>query len=191
LIELPTPKPRRIAVLASASGSGKTTLARELARRLGARFIELDALRHGPSWAPTPVETMRETLLPLLAGEAWVIDGGYSELGPMVPAAADLVVWLDLPPWVWLPRLVRRSARRLWFREELWNGNRESVRGVFFEWDGVLPYALRSYAFRRGALARRIAPYPHVRLRSVREVEAFLAQFEEPVIRASPSAALR
>ena len=31
-------------------GSGKTTLAAELARTLGIRHVEIDALHHGPNW---------------------------------------------------------------------------------------------------------------------------------------------
>ena len=35
------------------------------------------------------------------------------------------MVWIDLPLWRVLPRLVRRSLRRILTREQLWNGNRE------------------------------------------------------------------
>ncbi len=33
------------------SGSGKSTFARELASRLELRYVELDALHHGPNWS--------------------------------------------------------------------------------------------------------------------------------------------
>jgi len=40
-----------------------------------------------------------------LAGDRWVIDGVYRrKLGDLVLAAAETVVWLDLPVNVWLPR---------------------------------------------------------------------------------------
>ena len=48
---------RRVAIIASASGNGKTTLGRALAARLGVRFVELDALVHGPGWAETPTRS--------------------------------------------------------------------------------------------------------------------------------------
>ena len=42
-----------------------------------------------------------------------MIDGGYrGKLGDLVLEQADVVVWLDLPVRVWLPRLVRRTVRR-------------------------------------------------------------------------------
>ena len=41
---------RRVCLIATASGNGKTTVGRQLARRLGVPFVELDALHHGPNW---------------------------------------------------------------------------------------------------------------------------------------------
>jgi adenylate kinase family enzyme len=175
----PGPPIKRVAVVASAAGSGKTTLGRLLAERIGAPFIELDALRHGPDWTVASVEEMRAKMAPIVAKETWVTDGTYASLGALIAARTNLIVWLDLSPWVWLPRLLKRSARRLLFREELWNGNRETLRGVFFERDGVIPHALRAYFRRRHQMAASLAPYRYVRLRTVAEVDRFLAAFPD------------
>jgi hypothetical protein len=43
---------------------------------------------------------------------------------------ADTVVWLDYPRGVVMRRVIRRTARRLITREELWNGNREPLLGA-------------------------------------------------------------
>jgi hypothetical protein len=113
---------------------------------------------------------------PIVATEAWVVDGSYyGRLGDLVLRNADLVVWLDLPMRVWLPRLVRRTLRRALTREELWNGNRESLRNALLSRDSIFLFALRSYRRRELRHPERIAPFPHVRLRSKREVEAFLS----------------
>ena len=66
---------RRVAIIASASGNGKTTLGRAIAARLRVRFVELDALVHGPSWAETPDDELKAILTPILAEDGWVIDG--------------------------------------------------------------------------------------------------------------------
>jgi adenylate kinase family enzyme len=169
---------RRVSIQATASACGKTTLGRELARRLDVPFVELDSLHHGPGWTEATAEELRAKVEPVVAGEAWVIDGGYwGKLGDLVLRNADLVVWLDLPARVWLPRLVRRTLLRVARREELWNGNRESVRNVFFSRDSLILYALRHAPRHRRDYPVRLAPYRVVRLRSQREVDAWLATF--------------
>jgi adenylate kinase family enzyme len=167
---------RRVAVVASASGNGKPTLGRELARRLEVPFHELDALNHGPDWTEATAEVLRGRVEPLVAGDEWVIDGAYrGKLGNLVLESADLVVWLDLPLRVWLPRLLRRTARRIVRREELWNGNRETLRNVLFSRDSLILFAFRQHLRRRRIYAAELAPYTVVRLRSRREVEQWLA----------------
>lgn len=107
-----------------------------------------------------------------------MIDGNYRQkLGHLVIARAELVVWLDLPLHVFFPRLVRRTLTRAVRREVLWNGNRESFRDAVWGKDSLLVYALRTYRGRRAAWPALLAPYPHVRLASAREVDAFLARF--------------
>jgi adenylate kinase family enzyme len=172
---------RKVAVIASASGNGKTTLGRELARILGVPFVELDALVHGPGWTETPDEVLRSQLAPIIASEGWVIDGNYErKLGQAVLGAADVVVWLDLPVRVWLPRLIRRTSRRIRAREELWNGNRESLGAVVWGWDALFLWAFRSHFRRRRAWPRELLPFPVVRLRTEVEVERFLASARAP-----------
>jgi adenylate kinase family enzyme len=171
---------RRIAVIGSASGSGKSTLARELARRLDVRCVELDALVHGPNWAETPNDVLRAQLEPILAEAGWVVDDDYrGKLGTLVLEAADLVVWVDLPIHVWLPRLLRRTHRRVRTNEELWNGNRETWRNVLLGWDALIPYSFRIFIHRRRDYPRELAPFPVARLRSTHEVDTFLDRYRD------------
>ena len=166
---------RKVAVVASASGNGKTTLGRELARRLDVPFVEMDALVHGPNWVETPNDELRRIVEPILAGQEWVVDGTYrGKLGDLVLRSADVVVWLDQPIHVWLPRLVRRTVRRIVRSEELWNGNRETLRNVLFSRDSLILFAFRQHFRRRRLYPTELAPYNVVRLRSPREVERWL-----------------
>lgn len=172
---------RRIAIIASASGSGKSTLGRELAHRLDVAYHELDAVHHGPGWTEASPDELRAKVEPLVTGEGWVIDGAYrGKLGDLVLAAADTIVWLDLPMRVWLPRVLRRTARRIVRREELWSGNRETLRGAFWGRDALIPFALRNYGRRRRIYPVELAAYRVVRLRSPREIELWLAQAQPP-----------
>lgn len=162
-------------MIGSASGNGKTTLGKELARRLDVPFVELDALVHGSNWVETPDDELRAAIEPVLAADGWVIDGAYrGKLGDLVLRSADVVVWLDLPIHVWLPRLLRRTVRRIRGREELWNGNTESIKSAFWGRESLFVYALHSHFRRRRVYPEALAGWDVIRLRTPAEVERFL-----------------
>ena len=116
------------------SGSGKTTLAAELARTLGIRHVEIDALHHGPNWESCGADVLRERVVAATEGDGWVTDSTYhSMLGDLVVDRAEHLVWLDLPIPLVMWRLLRRTHVRNRDQTELWNGNvepgwRESLR---------------------------------------------------------------
>jgi len=168
---------RKVAVIASASGNGKTTLGRELAQRLDVPFVEMDALVHGPGWVETPDDELRAQLEPVLASAGWVIDGTYQrKIGDLVLDSADAVVWLDLPIRVWMPRLIRRTARRIRGREQLWNGNSESLATAFWGRESLVAWAIRSHFRCRGEWPDALSHLKVIRLRTPAEVEKFLVE---------------
>jgi adenylate kinase family enzyme len=174
---------QRIAVVGT-TGSGKTTTATRLAAVLGCRHVELDALHWEPNWVEAPLDVFRQRVKRALAGDAWVVDGNYSEVRDIVWGRADTVVWLDFALPVILLRLVRRTIRRVATREELWNGNRERFWAQFLSRESLFLYALKTYRSRRrtyAALGRQPA-YGHlemIRLRSPREAEEWLRMTSE------------
>ena len=168
---------RRI-LIKGASGAGKSTLARAVARQLDVPFIELDALHHGPDWTAASAADLRERVLQLLDDpRGWVVDGNYdTKLGTTVIDRAELIVWLDLPLSTKLSRLARRTARRWLLREELWNGNRETLRNAFWGADGLFPWMVRSHFHHRRVWPGKLEGRPLVRLRTPREVEVWLSE---------------
>ncbi|HKJ56416.1 MAG TPA: hypothetical protein VJ978_10555 [Nitriliruptoraceae bacterium] len=117
-------------VVRGTSGSGKTTFAAALAACLGVPHVELDALFHQAGWRPRPVEDFRAEVAATTAGDRWVVDGNYAAVQDDLRARADTVVWLDLPRWLVTRRVLWRTVMRGVMRQELWNGNRESLASL-------------------------------------------------------------
>jgi adenylate kinase family enzyme len=172
-------------VVQGTSGSGKTTVARTLAGRLGVAYVELDALNHGPNWSEASDDELRQRVLAAIDGrDDWVVDGNYErKFGDLVLERADTVVWLDLPLRVCLARLWRRTSGRIRDDVELWNGNKESWRGVLWGRDSLFAWTVRSHVRRRRTFAAHLERLPNldvVRLRSAGEVEAWLSTQAPP-----------
>lgn len=138
--------PRRVVVL-GVTGSGKTTAAAAITRLIDAKHIELDGLYHGPNWTPPDPAVFRERVQAAIDGDdRWVTDGGYASLvWDVTWVCADTIVWLDYPVWLSIVRLFRRTMRRVATREELWNGNRESLRDHFASKDSLFLWAFKSH----------------------------------------------
>ena len=173
--------PRRRIVIVGTTGSGKTTLARRAAAIIGGRHIELDALQYGPGWTKVDSETFRDSLRAAIDGQGrWATCGGYRRyLSDITWPIADQIVWIDLPFPVTYPRMVRRTFARRMRNEELWHGNRESLRSMFLSRNSMFVFGIRyrdkyrkeyPAAFSDPALAH----VPVARLRRQREVAAWL-----------------
>ena len=175
----PFPDPgERIAVV-GVTGSGKTTVAEALAGLYGVPHIELDALHWGPDWQEPPLEVFRQRVSQALEGPAWVADGNYSKVRDVVWGRATTLVWLDysLPVVYW--RLIWRTLERLVTRKKLWNGNRETLRGMLFSRDSLLFYAMPSQRKQRMHYPQILAQteYSHLQIiqaRSPREIDNWL-----------------
>lgn len=169
---------RRISII-GVSGNGKTTLAKQIEAKLGVPRVELDALAHKSGWREADAEEMRTAVVDFLTThDGWVIDGSYvKKLGDLVFAQSDVVVWLDLPLTVVMPRLIRRALRDIVTQRDMFNGNRQSLRQAFFMRDSLVSYALKEHVRRRKETPVYFAARPHLRLmrlRSPREVRAFV-----------------
>jgi adenylate kinase family enzyme len=171
--------PRRV-VVAGTTGSGKTTTARRIAAIIDAPHTEMDSLFHEPNWKPAEIPVFRERVDAATAGERWVIDGGYvSHIWDIAWTRADTLVWLDYPFRIVVWRLARRSLRRGLRREELWNGNRESLREQFLSGDSLLIWARKTHWKHRREYPARLgdpslAHLRMVRLRTPQETQRFV-----------------
>ena len=160
---MPNETMKRVVVVGS-TGAGKSTLAEQLAAGLGGAFVDLDALNWGPNWTPAPLDVFRARAAAALVGERWAVAGNYRNLRDITWGRADTLVWLDYPLPLIMGRLLRRTVRRIVTQEELWGGNRETLRSQFTGRDSLFLYATRTYARRRREITAELARPEHEHL---------------------------
>lgn len=100
----------RIAII-GCGGSGKSRLARELGALLGVEPVHLDVLYYDQDWKPLDKEQFSAMQRDLVAAPRWVIDGNYASSLPIRLAAADTVIFLDLPAHTCLWGIAQRRLR--------------------------------------------------------------------------------
>jgi len=145
---------RRVAVVGT-SCSGKTTFAAALAAKRQAAHIELDALHWRPDWVEAPLEAFRADVATAIAAEHWVCDGNYSKVRDLVWGRATAVIWLNYPFPTVLWRALSRTMRRALLREELFSGNRKSLKMAFLSRDSILLWVVTTHC-------RRLREYPQL-----------------------------
>jgi adenylate kinase family enzyme len=155
-----------------------------MADRLSIPYLELDSVYHQPNWTPLPDEAFHDAVRPLIDTDAWVVDGNYTRTGvqDLIWQRADTVVWLDLPRLTVMRRLTWRTVSRGILRQELWNGNRESIRNLISADPevNIVMWTWTRYAITKDTYERRMtdARWRHlewVRLGSQREIDRFAA----------------
>ena len=183
--------PQRVMIIGGA-GSGKSTAARMIGEALDLPVFYIDREVH---WLPGWVERARAEKMPIIeaivAQERWVFEGGHSESYDRRAARAELLIWLDIPVWLRIYRVVLRALR--------YNGrSRPDMADDCDEQITRLPEFLRFILrTRRPSRAKKAALYaksdlPKRRFSRTADFNRFLAGFAELGGQAPPaSAALR
>jgi adenylate kinase family enzyme len=102
---------QRVLVMGCA-GAGKSTFGRALADRLGLPFVSIDRIYWQPGWREPKLEEFTAKMTREAEEPAWVMDGNYTRYGAgeLRRDRADTIVWFDLPRWVCMLSVIRRSA---------------------------------------------------------------------------------
>jgi adenylate kinase family enzyme len=89
-------------------GAGKSTFAKQLQTATGLTLIHLDQEYWQPNWTEPDAETWRNKVQTLADRPRWIIDGTYGGTLDSRLAKADTVIYLDVPTWKCLWRVVGR-----------------------------------------------------------------------------------
>ncbi len=136
-------------VIVGTSGAGKTTLARRLAAALSLPHVELDALYWGPGWTPKPADVYRALVSHTIRRPEWVMDGNHSKLRDLIWPRATHLIWLNYPFPLVFARALRRTLKRVITGEDLFAGNRETLRKALLERDSIPRWVIRTHYRRR------------------------------------------
>ena len=125
---------KRILVIGQ-GGAGKSTFATRLGQILGLKVVHLDSIYWRAGWIETPKDEWHTTVENLLEGDNWIIDGNYSGTLKQRLAAADAVIFLDLPRRICVWRVIRRAVQyRSKTRPDMAEGCPERLNMKFLLW---------------------------------------------------------
>jgi hypothetical protein len=114
-----------------------------------------------------------------VAAERWIVDGNYAPVRDLVWPRATCVIWLNYSFPLVMARAIRRTLTRAISREELFSGNKESLRMAFFSRESILLWVLTTHRGRRRRFEQlqRSDAYSHLRwfeFKTVPQADQFL-----------------
>lgn len=124
----------RVLVIGCA-GAGKSTVARQVADITGLPLIHLDQHFWRPGWVESDKAVWASKVEALIAESHWIMDGHYGGSLPLRLARADTTIFLDLPRWLCLWRVLQRTLLHLGrTREDMTQGCPERFDWLFFKY---------------------------------------------------------
>jgi adenylate kinase family enzyme len=160
-------------LIVGCSGAGKTAFALRLGARTGLPVVHLDREFWRPGWTEPSMAVWRHHVEELAAQPRWIMDGEFRNSLDLRLPRADTVIFLDMPRWLSLMRVARRTGRHFGrTRIDMAPGCTER-----FDW-AFMKYIWRYQRKVRPRLCVKLQEFGGslIVLRSPAEAEAYLAQ---------------
>lgn len=166
---------QRVMIIGGA-GSGKSTLARLLGERTELPVIHIDLMYWRSGWRARDREETRKLVVDAVEKDVWIFEGNFSEMYQARLERADTLIFLDIPTWLRLARVIRRTIRDYGkVRPDMQEGCPERFDWDFLKW--IADYNRRGRPKALKLLHDAPADKCVFHLKSRREVKTFLQAF--------------
>ncbi len=163
-------------VVGISAGVGKSTFARRLGEQLEIEVFHLDAYHWKPGWVEAPREEFADAQRKIVGNESWIIEGNYSSTFDIRFEAADTIIYLELPLYLCLFRVLNRWLTNLGnTRVDMGEGCTEKMDWKF------LKFIVTTYSSRKKKMQSRFANFlakgegrKVIQLKNKQEIKAFL-----------------
>ncbi len=174
---------KKVLVIGS-SGAGKSTFSRRLSDLTGIEIIHLDKLHWKPNWTEPSKEEWKATLEKAMRGEAWIMDGNYSNTLDIRIPVCDTVIFLETPPAVCVYRVLKRVTTSYGkTRPDMADDCVERFDWEFIKW--IWNFENRSKPKMEKLLELFKNEKTIIRLKSKREVEDFFRNLVENEVKSN------
>jgi adenylate kinase family enzyme len=163
-------------VLGVSPGVGKSTFARKLGELLDSDVYHLDAYFWKPNWVEASFEEFSANQKEIVKSDKWIIEGNYSNTYDIRVEKADTIIYLELPLFVCLYRVVkRRIVNHGKTRPDIGIGCKEKLDR------GFLTFICTTYYSRKKKMGDRLQAFKNsgaqkqtIILKSKKEIQAYL-----------------
>lgn len=163
-------------VIGVSSGVGKSTFARKLGDALSINVYHLDVFYWKPDWVEAPLEEFSRAQQEIVNQRHWIIEGNYSNTFEIRAEHADTIIYLELPLYVCLYRVVKRWLMNVGkTRIDMGKGCNEKI-----DWE-FIKFIITTYYPRNRKMVERFQDFQTIGstkeiiiLKSKQEINSFL-----------------
>ena len=162
-------------VIGISAGVGKSTFTRRLGVAKNIKVFHLDTFYWKPNWVEAPLEEFIKAQQEIVNQDQWIIEGNYNTTFENRVEHADTIIYLELPLYVCLYRVVKRRIMN--------NGKTRSDMGKEckekIDWE-FIKFIITTYYPRKKKMSERfhglqsLGSTDIITLKSKKEIKLFL-----------------